>query len=178
MRRTLMAVAAGALAVSGCAGGVGDGDEGPDGNGSAESQSQAAALEPLQGPALDGSPFETASVEGRGVVLWFWAPWCTICRSEAPEVSKVAEELGDEVTFLGIPGLGSRDEMQGFVADTGVGALTHLPDEQGDLWSAYGVTSQPAWVFITPSGKASAFSGALGYEKLKNLAETATLDDS
>jgi thiol-disulfide isomerase/thioredoxin len=126
---------------------------------------------------LQGAAFDPDSLTGQSVVLWFWAPWCTICRAEGPGVAKIAEELDGEVTFVGVPGLGARPAMESFVTDTGTESLTHLPDISGTTWSAYGVVSQPAFVFVTPSGETQTFSGALGEDKLKDAAEALTLDD-
>lgn len=42
---------------------------------------------------LAGEPFDASTVADRPVVLWFWAPWCTVCRAEAPDIAEVAAEL-------------------------------------------------------------------------------------
>jgi thiol-disulfide isomerase/thioredoxin len=46
----------------------------------------------FHGPTVDGQEFDGAALAGTPVVLWFWAPWCTICRAEAPDVAAVAAE--------------------------------------------------------------------------------------
>jgi len=125
---------------------------------------------------LDGTQLDTAALDGQGVVLWFWAPWCTICRAEAPDVAKVADQLAGEVTFVGVPGLGAESEMRDFVADTGVQGVTHVPDLDGEVWRAYGIVSQPAFVFISPDGTATSFTGSLGADKLLEAARTMTVD--
>lgn len=179
MRRYLLVVIAVVLATTGCAAAVSTADPG---NQLAPSQDRqgsgqlATVLQPLQGTSLDEKPFSPDRLAGKSVVLWFWAPWCTICRGEAPSVARAAAELGNDVTFVGVPGLGTRNEMQQFVDDTGVGGFRHLPDDNGDIWKAYGIASQPAWVFITSSGKASTFNGALGYDKIIELAANLPLD--
>jgi thiol-disulfide isomerase/thioredoxin len=113
----------------------------------------AAAASPLAFTAsnLDGAPVDTSTLEGP-VVVWFWAPWCSICRSEAPTVADVAAEFEGEVTFLGIAGLGPVDDMRAFVTDTGIGGFDHLVDDDGSLWQIFEVTSQPAYAFIWADG--------------------------
>jgi hypothetical protein len=91
-------------------------------------------------------------------------------------VAAVAEEVAGDVTVIGVPGLGPRGDMEDFVADTGVGGLTHLPDDDGKIWQAYRIIGQPAFVFITPSGEVTTFTGALGGDKLRDAVETNTLD--
>ncbi|PAZ13053.1 hypothetical protein CLM62_26490 [Streptomyces sp. SA15] len=33
---------------------------------------------------VDGKAFAGTSPAGKDAVLWFWAPWCAVCRGEAP----------------------------------------------------------------------------------------------
>jgi thiol-disulfide isomerase/thioredoxin len=135
-----------------------------------------SALAALPNHTLEGDAFDGESLAGQGVVLWFWAPWCTICRAEAPDVASVAAEMQGDVTFVGVPGLGAASEMKGFVADTGVQSITHLPDVDGEAWRAFGIVSQPSFVFISPDGSATSFTGALGADKLREAAESTAVN--
>jgi thiol-disulfide isomerase/thioredoxin len=121
-----------------------------------------AASSTLAGSAA----FDGASLADGDSVVWFWAPWCTICRSEAPEVAQVAERYASQVNLIGVPGRGELDEMVGFVDDTGTGSLTHVPDLNGDIWSAFGVYGQPAFAFIDDDGSVEVFIGGLGGDAL------------
>ena len=119
----------------------------------------------LAGPELDVS-----TLAGEPVVLWFWAPWCTICRVEGPEVADVAAELEGDVAFLGVPGRGETADMASFVQDTGTAGLQHLVDADGSLWQRFRVVSQPSFAFIAPDGSVETFAGALGAEDLRTRA--------
>jgi len=114
----------------------------------------------------DSATFDGASLVGRDAVVWFWAPWCTICRSEAPEVAEVAERYASQVNLIGVPGRGELDEIVDFVDDTGTRSLTHVPDLNGDIWSAFGVYGQPAFAFIDDDGSVEVFIGGLGGDAL------------
>jgi thiol-disulfide isomerase/thioredoxin len=120
---------------------------------------------------LEGSPFDAASLTGTPVVLWFWAPWCTICRAEAPDVAAAATEYAGRVTFLGVPGLGEVADMREFVADTGMGGITHVVDADGALWQRFGVVSQPAFVFVAADGTVHAFGGSLDPDSLRQTTD-------
>ncbi|MCB7136597.1 redoxin domain-containing protein [Cellulosimicrobium marinum] len=124
----------------------------------------------VSGTTVDGSSLDLASLAGEPVVLWFWAPWCTVCRGEAPDVAQVAADLEGEVTFVGVPGLGEVDAMRGFVADTGTGGFDHLVDADGAVWNHYGVVSQPSYVLVAPDGSSELVVGALGGDRLADEA--------
>ncbi len=129
----------------------------------------AAALTEAFGDSTtlaDSATFDGASLADGHSVVWFWAPWCTICRGEAPEVAEVAERYESQVNLIGVPGRGQLDEMRDFVDDTGTGSLTHVPDLNGDIWSAFGVYGQPAFAFIDDDGSVEVFIGGLGGDAL------------
>ena len=110
---------------------------------------------------VDGDTFNGTSLAGRNAVLWFWAPWCTECRREAPHVA-AAQKANPEVVFVGVAGLGERSAMADFVRDYRVGAFTHLADLDGSLWQRFGVVQQPAYAFIDESGSVEVVRGELG----------------
>lgn len=114
---------------------------------------------------VDGDPFDGTTLAGKDAVLWFWAPWCTECRREAPHVAKARADNPD-VVFVGVAGLGETGDMRDFVDDYGVDAFTHLADLDGALWQRFGVVQQPAYAFVDDTGKIEVFRGELGAEGL------------
>ncbi|HEV7896382.1 MAG TPA: redoxin family protein [Planosporangium sp.] len=102
---------------------------------------------------LDGKAFDGASLAGRPVVLWFWAPWCATCAGQAASVSELAAEYKGKVDIVGVAGMGDEKEMHAFVSDLGVGAVTHLSDKAGVVWKRFGVTQQSVYVLLDRSGK-------------------------
>jgi thiol-disulfide isomerase/thioredoxin len=125
----------------------------------------------LEGRTLDGAPFDSSDLAGRPAVLWFWAPWCTICRAEAPDVAEVAAEYAGQVQVVGVAGYGDVPSVRAFVTDTGTGSFPHLVDEEGRLWNRFGVVSQPAFVFVDRSGAIETFAGSLGGEALRAIVD-------
>lgn len=69
---------------------------------------------------LAGAEFTGQSLAGKPTVLWFWSPWCSICRSEAPAIAKAAQQHPD-VTFVGVAAMDQLPAMQKFVADNELG---------------------------------------------------------
>lgn len=73
--------------------------------------------------------------------------------------------------IIGVAGRSDLDEMLNFVNDLGVDRFPHIFDEDGSVWSDYGVLSQPAFVFINDDGETSLHTGALGRDELTNRVE-------
>ena len=120
-------------------------------------------------PTLDGSTLDVATLAGTPVVLWFWAPWCTICRAEAPDLAAVTAEFEGRVRVLGVPGRGEVTPCRRSSPTTGTGAITHLADVDGTLWNRFGVVSQPSFVFVDRSGAAQSYAGSLDGDQLRAI---------
>jgi thiol-disulfide isomerase/thioredoxin len=159
-------------ASTGADAGSGAGSEaGAAGDGGAGDGGEVAEALRFSGTTIEGADWRGADLAGKPVILWFWAPWCTICRSEAPGIAEVAADLEGQVAIVGVSGRGEVPAMKQFVDDTGTGALTHLADVDGSIWSRFGVVSQPTFVLVSPDGTTEGFSGALGEDALRERAE-------
>jgi len=122
----------------------------------------ASAAAPFTADRLGGGELASSSFSGQDTVLWFWAPWCTTCRAEAPNVVAAAEALDGQVEVIGVAGRGEVPEMEDFVDETGTGGLTHVVDPDGSIWADFGVASQPAFAFIDDDGSVEMVIGAMG----------------
>ncbi len=115
----------------------------------------------FRGTTVRGAAFDGSTLRGRPVVLWFWAPWCTICRGEAPTVTRVAARFAGRVPFIGVAGLGTVPEMRSFITDTHTGSMTHVADTTGAVWRQDHVVTQPSFVFVWPDGRSDLVVGAM-----------------
>lgn len=115
---------------------------------------------------VDGTPFDTAARAGKDIVLWFWAPWCTVCRAEAPDLIEAAKAAGDKVEFVGVAGRGGVDEMKAFIDETGTSTFVSVVDDDGAIWAEYGVTAQPAFAFVNQDGTVETYKGSLNAEEI------------
>ena len=73
-----------------------------------------------------------------------------------------------------IIGVASRDtieQIEAFVADTGVDTFPHAADLDGDVWEFYGIGSQPAFVFINDDGTFDTRLGSLDEDGLTKRVE-------
>ena len=50
-------------------------------------------------------------------------------------------------------------------------AFDHVYDDDLDVWRAFGVSSQPAWVFIDADGNAETLIAGLGEDGLRERVE-------
>jgi thiol-disulfide isomerase/thioredoxin len=172
LARAAAAAVAGAALLAAC-GGSPEGERGAVVAGAVDAGPGAGAgTEALdfQVSTVDGEPFDASALEGRPTILWFWAPWCTVCRAEGPDVAVAAAAIGEEVPIIGVAGRGDAAAMQEFVADTGTGGITHVNDADGSVWARFGVVAQPAFAFVAADGRVQVFSGALGESGLQDAA--------
>lgn len=79
-------------------------------------------LPALQVPTLDGDTVTAADLEGRVVVLNFWATWCLPCRAEMPALQALAERhADDDVVVLGLStDSGSEAPIRTFLEERGI----------------------------------------------------------
>ena len=64
---------------------------------------------------------------------------------------EVQRQYGDQVRFIGVPGLADESAMERFVAETGADAFPHMPDD-GTLWERFGVLEHRSYVYINDDG--------------------------
>ena len=96
-------------------------------------------------------------------MLWFWAPWCPIYDAEAGALVNAMADFPDDVTVLGIAGLGDVPTSETFISDhPGVEAFPHIYDEDGSIWEGFKVTGQPTLVLINQDGVSRSHSGGYG----------------
>jgi thiol-disulfide isomerase/thioredoxin len=107
----------------------------------------------FSGKTLDGKAFDATTMAGKPALLWFWAPWCATCASEAMSVADLRTKYGDRLGILGIAGMGDNKAMHEFVSDLEVGNVPHLDDQAGRLWKRFKITQQSTYVLVDRTGK-------------------------
>ncbi|MEW2442711.1 TlpA family protein disulfide reductase [Micromonospora marina] len=142
----------------------------PTGPASASPAAVPAALS-FTGKTLDGTAFDAAALAGRPVVLWFWAPWCATCASQAWTVAEIAPAYRDTVPVVGVAGLGEQKAMKSFVTEFDLGGTTQIDDRTGALWRRFKVAEQSTFVVLDRTGRV-VHRGFLDGEALTRQVET------
>ena len=50
----------------------------------------------------DGKTLKFSDLQGRIVLINYWAEWCKPCRKEIPELNALQQQYGDQVQVLGV----------------------------------------------------------------------------
>ena len=66
--------------------------------------------------------------------------------------------------FIGIAGQDSTESIRAFVDDFGLDGFEHIADERSEIWNAFGISAQPAYVFINDDGTIARQVGAMSDE--------------
>jgi thiol-disulfide isomerase/thioredoxin len=136
------------LALTGC--GAAATTSGPDAGGDVAGTGKTADLD-FTATTLEGEPFDGTSLAGEPTVLWFWAPWCPTCRAQVPTISGIGEDYAGRVNVVGVGGLDTQGEIEA-MAD-GIENVTHLVDDEGEVWKHFRVTAQSTYTVIDADGE-------------------------
>ncbi len=122
---------------------------------------------------MDGGELQLSDLEGKVVLVDFWASWCTPCRQEAPILRQVYQEYaGQPVEFIGVDIWDRREDALQYV-DTFEIPYPNGIDESGVIAIDYGVRGIPEKFFIDGDGVLrQKFVGPMHAEALR-----ATLDE-
>lgn len=108
----------------------------------------------------DGSHLRLSDLQGRPVVVNFWATWCGPCRVEMPELMRAATEDPDLV-FLAVNVQETRDTVIPFANEFDM-ATPVVIDPDGSIKTRYEVRGLPTTVFINRAGEIGAlYAGIL-----------------
>lgn len=105
---------------------------------------------------MDGKVWKLKDLRGRAVLLNFWASWCEPCRAEMPSLQALAEREGAQrLVVLAINLKEPAEAIQRFVQGTQL-RLPVVPDPQGDMARAWGVSVFPSTVLVGADGRVRA----------------------
>lgn len=107
---------------------------------------------PYASPAERGKEQRLSDLQGRVVVLDFWASWCGPCRAQTPVLERVARSFGKEkLQVLGVGTSDDRKSISDFLEQRPP-AYPSVYDDQQMAATAYHVQGLPTLVVIAKDG--------------------------
>lgn len=91
-------------------------------------------------------------LDGKPLVLNFFAVWCQPCRQEMPDFERVSQDFDGEVRVVGVAVPPNTQASQDIVDETGVTYPTYA-DPTGEVLALFEGTQMPTTVFITAGGE-------------------------
>ena len=86
------------------------------------------------------------ALQGKPVVVNYWATWCIPCREEMPRLAAAAAKYGDSVHFLGIDVEDDRESAEKFARQRGV-RYPMMSDTRGAIRSDQRIVGLPVTQF-------------------------------
>ncbi|MBJ6362534.1 TlpA family protein disulfide reductase [Paenibacillus sp. MAHUQ-46] len=102
---------------------------------------------------LDGKTYSFESLNGKPVIINFWASWCGPCKTEAPDLVRTYEKYSKQIEIyaVNITAVDSLDEAKAFVAEYGF-SFPVLLDLDGSVTQRYQVKPIPTTFFVNGKG--------------------------
>lgn len=130
----------------------------------------------LKFTAVDGKEVDVSKLQGKVVLIDFWATWCGPCVAELPNVIKAYKELHPKgFEIVGISLDSDKAELEAFVKEKGMEWPQYFDGKgwQNEISSKYGINSIPAMWLLNKKGMVVSTNARGGLEETvaKLLAE-------
>ena len=182
MKRLLVLLSVGALALTGCS----TGDDAVDVNNGGEFRfvegtprgevipdDERATAPEFSGTLLDGGEFASADLAGDVAVINFWGSWCAPCRVESPQFQEVYADVRDDgVQFLGVNVKDTDQLARAFEDDLGI-EFPSLDDPRGEVALAfrdYPASAVPSTIVLDREHRVAAvYTGEVRQDDLRTV---------
>jgi thiol-disulfide isomerase/thioredoxin len=135
-------------------------------------------FKPFPAPAwtlqdVDGKPVSSSQLQGKVVVLDFWATWCGPCRSEIPGYVELQKKYGDAgLAIVGVSldrGSGAQQLVKKFIEEQKINYQIVVGDDK--IADAFGGVDAIPTTFIIDRGGTVRFSkqGAMDHEEFEAI---------
>jgi thiol-disulfide isomerase/thioredoxin len=126
---------------------------------------------------MAGETITNGSIEGKVVLVQFWATWCPYCKSDTPALEKLGLEFENQgLMVLGVNVGESKKKVKQFLEQSPRSSKMILMEDT-NLAAVFEAKRFPLYVLIDRSGKlAGTQEGAGGEGALRRLLRKAALD--
>jgi thiol-disulfide isomerase/thioredoxin len=107
---------------------------------------------PFQVTTMDGAKFNLDDMQGRVVLIDFWATWCGPCNEELPHLAKIVKEFsGQPLVVISISVDKDEDKWKAFVAKHEM-TWVQYRDHDGSIARSFGNELIPSYYMIGSDG--------------------------
>lgn len=100
---------------------------------------------------FDGREMSLAELQGRPIVINFWASWCLECYDEAPMLEQAWRDHAGDIVFLGVAYVDTEPASLAYLKRFDI-TYPNGPDLGSRISDAYRVRGVPETFFIAPDG--------------------------
>ena len=102
--------------------------------------------------SIEGGELSLSGLQGRPVVVNFFATWCTPCKKELPAFQALSAQYADrELTFVLVDMQEDPDDVAVFLGELNV-RLPAVVDSSGEVGKSYRVRGLPSTFFVGRDG--------------------------
>lgn len=119
-----------------------------------KSEQRASGMAPpFSFTTFEGEAISLDDLQGKGVVVNFWASWCDPCRDEAALLEQTWQREKDNgIVFIGLDYLDQEPAAKAYLAEFGI-TYPNGPDLRSEAARRYGIKGVPETFFITSTGE-------------------------
>lgn len=119
-----------------------------------------------------------SELEGKGVMLNFWATYCAPCEAEMPFMESLYPEYADDIEIVAVSLDGGELVIHKFIDKYDL-SFPVVHDTKSDVLDLYNVGPIPSTFFINPDGEiVDMVAGALTLERLEGYFQEILPEDS
>ena len=132
---------------------------------------EGVAAPDFTGELMDGTSITLSELQGKPVIINFWATWCGPCVKEMPAFERLKDDFGDKIGIIAVNCGDDAETVKDFVEENGY-TFPVVLDEEYSISMLYPTNSIPYTVVLDAEGKVTHIStGALDadtmYERYK-----------
>lgn len=113
---------------------------------------QETTMKPFQAEGEWGTTMETSRLQGRFVLLHFWATWCPPCRQEIPSLDMLARHFGNQLTVVTVSEDTGWEPIWQFLGKQRPSFQVWI-DKDKQMANQFGVSQFPETFLISPTGR-------------------------
>jgi thiol-disulfide isomerase/thioredoxin len=124
---------------------------------------------------LDGTPVTLSELQGKVVLVNFWATWCRPCKKELPVLQDLANEYPDDLVVLAVNWQDGADDARAYFEENDLSMQVLL--DSGGVYDQYRLQGLPDSFFVDRAGILAAYQyGELSESKARERLAQAGLE--